>query len=294
MNRWAVLLLAGWLAESLAGPDHEVEAAIEAYRAANYEEAIARLDAAEAERGERPELRYNRGLVLAAQGELELARKAFERGTESEELQVKASSAYELGNLDFDAEDYASAIERYIECLKADPSHEKAKWNLEVAQQKLEEQKKEQEKNEDDEEQGDGDGDRQDGGDGDQEQEDDPSSGDGDGDGDQGESSSESGDGDGDDESSGGESGDGDGDGDEQKGDEQQGDEQQGDQQKGDQQKGDEPSGDQEQGQSPPPQTAPIQRADLSQALEDLDERDNFMLTRPQGGGGKKQVKRDW
>ena len=276
MNRIAALILAGWLADSLAGPDSEVEAAVEAYRAAEYEEALARLDAAEVEHGERPELRYNRGLVLAAQGKLDEARKAFERGTESEEINVRASSAYELGNLDFDAESYQAAIDRYIECLKADPTHQKAKWNLEVAQWRLEEEEKNKE---DEDSEGDGDGDQEEGGDGDQESEDD--GGDGDGDGDEtggSEESSDSGDGDGD--------GDGDeGGGEETGGEETGGDEQQGDEQKGDEQKGDEQEGD--------AQPQPIQRADLSQALEDLDQQDNFMLGRPQGGG-KKKVERDW
>jgi Ca-activated chloride channel family protein len=293
VNRVTALLLAGWLAESLAGPDREVEAAIEAYRAADYDEALARLDSAESERGEKPELRYNRGLVLAAQGELEPARKAFERGTESEDRAVRASSAYELGNLDFDTEDYAAAIERYIECLKADPAHEKAKWNLEIAKFRLEQEEKEKEEKEDEDSEGDGDGDQQDSGDGDENSDEEDQGGDGDGDesGESGESSEsgDSGDGDGDGDGDGGEeSGDGDGDGDEQKGDEQKGDEQKGDEQKGDEQKGDEQEGD---AQSQPAQ--PIQKADLSQALEDLDQQDNFMLGRPQGGG-KKKVKQDW
>lgn len=146
----ATLLAAGWLAEALAGKNSDIEAGIAAYNAGDHEAAIASYAAAEADLGERPEIFYDRGLALLAKGDKDEARKAFERGTESTNAQVHASSEYELGNLDLDAEAFDEAIGHYIKCLKTQPEHANAKWNLELAllkkkQKEEEEKKKEQE-----------------------------------------------------------------------------------------------------------------------------------------------------
>ncbi|SFE08225.1 TPR repeat-containing protein, partial [Nannocystis exedens] len=152
----AAVLAAGWLAEALAGKNSDVEAGIAAYNSGDHEAALAAYAAAEAELGERPEIFYNRGLALIAKGDKDEARKAFERGTESTHPDVHASSEYELGNLDLDAEAFDPAIEHYIKCLKAKPDHANAKWNLELAllkkKQKEEEEKKKQEEEKKDQE----------------------------------------------------------------------------------------------------------------------------------------------
>ena len=150
----ATVLAAGWLAEALAGKHSDVEAGIAAYEAGDHEAALTAFAAAEADLGERPEIFYDRGLALLAKGDKDAARKAFERGTESPNSQVHASSEYELGNLDLDAEAFEPAIEHYIKCLKTQPDHANAKWNLELAllkkKQKEEEEKKKKEQEEQD------------------------------------------------------------------------------------------------------------------------------------------------
>ena len=150
----ATLLAAGWLAEALAGKNSDIEAGIAAYNAGDHEAAIASYAAAESDLGERPEIFYDRGLALLAKGDKDEARKAFERGTESTNAQVHASSEYELGNLDLDAEAFDEAIGHYIKCLKTQPEHANAKWNLELAllkkKQKEEEEKKKKEQEEKD------------------------------------------------------------------------------------------------------------------------------------------------
>jgi Ca-activated chloride channel family protein len=150
----ATLLAAGWLAEALAGKNSDIEAGIAAYNAGDHEAALASYAAAEADLGERPEIFYDRGLALLAKGDKDEARKAFERGTESTNAQVHASSEYELGNLDLDAEAFDEAIGHYIKCLKTQPEHANAKWNLELAllkkKQKEEEEKKKKEQEEKD------------------------------------------------------------------------------------------------------------------------------------------------
>ena len=108
---------------------------------------------AEDRRGERPEIFYDKGLALMELDRLDEAKTAFERGIESDDAQVRASSFYELGNLAFDAEDWAGAIAAYKDCLRTDSTHEHAKWNLEVAMERLRKEQEEQKKNQDDQEQ---------------------------------------------------------------------------------------------------------------------------------------------
>jgi Ca-activated chloride channel family protein len=311
MSRWALVLLAGWLADSLSSTDGDVDKALASYESGEHDAAVAALDAAEARLGERPELHYDRGLVLmarAGEGDLEAARRHFEHGTESDRPQVLASSHYELGNLDFDAEDYAAAVEHYIECLKAQPSHESAKWNLELAQRLQEEQEKQQEEQEKDQEKNeDGDGepgeDGEEGDQEDQEQEEDEEDGETGDEEEQGETGDEEEQGEtGEDEQ--GESG-----GEQEEGEEEEqsgqpdqpDDQEQGDQ--GDQEGGEQPppDGEKEQGEPDAPQPqegeaesqpGKIQRADIGDALDELDTQDNFMLGRPKGR--PKKVTKDW
>ena len=137
------VLLAGWLADRLASTDVDVEAGIGAYEAGNHDDALAAFDRAVARLGERAELSFDRGLVLLAKDDAEGAKSAFERASEADDANVRASAFYELGNLAFEAEDWDGAIAHYTDCLKARPEHENAKWNLELAL--LRKQKKEEE-----------------------------------------------------------------------------------------------------------------------------------------------------
>lgn len=276
-------LLAGWLADQLARPDRDVEAGIEAYEARELEVALDRFDAAIARHGDRPELSLNRGLVLLAQGDADAARRAFERASESEDPEVRASAFYERGNVAFDAEDWDAAIEAYVECLKARPDHANAKWNLELARLRKQEQEKEDEDEEDeddeDDETGGSSGDDTGG-----------SSGDDTG----GSSGDDTGGSSGDD--TGGSSGNG-GSGDDG-GSSGQPPEQgsSGGDQGGSgepEEQDDEPPADEDQpGQPPPPQPAPLDQMDLEKALEELDEQDQFILDRP--AGGMRPPKEDW
>ncbi|PCC73325.1 tetratricopeptide repeat protein [Nannocystis exedens] len=254
----AAVLAAGWLAEALAGKNSDVEAGIAAYNSGDHEAALAAYAAAEAELGERPEIFYNRGLALIAKGDKDEARKAFERGTESTHPDVHASSEYELGNLDLDAEAFDPAIEHYIKCLKAKPDHANAKWNLELAllkkKQKEEEEKKKQEEEKKDQENKDEQ--KQDEQKQDEQKQDEQKQ-------------------------------------DEQKQDEQKQDEQKQDEQKQDEQKQDEQKQDeqkQDKGEQPQPQPQ-LDKADLDKALEQLDAEDNFQLDRP---ARQIRVEKDW
>jgi Ca-activated chloride channel homolog len=251
-------LLAGWLADRLARPDRDVEAGIEAYEAGEHDVALARFDAAIARHGDRPELSLDRGLALLAQGQADAARRAFERASESDDPEVRASAFYERGNVAFDAEQWDAAIEAYVECLEARPDHRNAKWNLELARQRKQEQEKEQEQQDpqDDQDQSDETGGDETGGD------------------------ETGGDETGGDESGGGESGqppDQGGTGDREDPQDPQDPQQ-------DPQDPQDPQQNQQDQPPPGPEPQPLDRMDIQKALEELDAQDRFLLDRPLGG----------
>ena len=260
------LVAAGWLAEALASTHADIDAGVAAYTAGDSDAALTSYTAAEADLGERPEIHFDKGLALLAKGDKEGARKAFEHGTESEFSAVHASAEYELGNIELDAEAFDAAIERYIKCLKLQPGHANAKWNLELAllkkkqkeeeeKKKQEEEKKKQDENKDENK--------------DEEKKDEEKK-------------------------------------DEEKKDEEKKDEEKKDEPKPDEQKKDEPKPDEQkkpedekkpedqkgEQQQPQPQPQPLDKADLDKALEQLDEEDLFQLGRPQGR--PVPVEKDW
>jgi Ca-activated chloride channel family protein len=256
----------GWLATALASTDPDVDAAIVAYDARELGPAAEHLDAAVARRGERSELYYDRGLLLLAGGDVDGARTAFQHGTESSELQVQASSHYELGNLAYATEDWQAAIDAYIACLRAQPDHQNAKWNLELALLRKQEQEKKDQEKKDQEQQ---DQEKQDQGEkGDQEKQDQEKQ-------DQGDQEKQD-----------------------------QGDQEKQDQEKQDQgEKGEEKQDQEKPGeqapQQPPPQpepseqqAQPIESGDLDAALDELDRQDAFMFGRPRGN--RRKVEKDW
>jgi Ca-activated chloride channel family protein len=267
------LVAAGWLAEALASTHADIDAGVAAYTAGDSDAALERYTAAEADLGERPEIHFNKGLALLAKGDKEGARKAFEHGTESEVSAVHASAEYELGNIELDAEAFDPAIERYIKCLKLQPEHANAKWNLELAllkkQQKEDEEKKKQEEekkkqdeeNKDEENKDKKDEDKKDEDKKDEEKPDEEKK-------------------------------------DEPKPDEEKKDEEKKDEPKPDEGKKDEPKPEEQkpdeknEQQQPQPQPQPLDKADLDKALEQLDEEDLFQLGRPQGR--QVPVEKDW
>lgn len=272
------VLLAGWLADELARPDGDVEAGIEAYEAGQLDAALDSFEAAIARHGDRPELSFNRGLVLLAKEQPDEARRAFERATEAEDPQVRASAFYEVGNVAFDTEDYAGAIEAYIECLKARPDHANAKWNLELAQQR----QQEQDEDDEDEDEDSGTGGEDSGGDetgGSEDSGGSETGGSGDSGGETGGSETGgSGDTGGEDsggEDSGGSDGGGTGEDEPPPSDTDQ-----------------PPEDDQGTGGEPPPPPPPVDQMDLQKALEELDEQDEFPLDR--AAGGLRPPTKDW
>ena len=282
-----------WLAQVLASTDADVDASIEAYEQGDYEVAQERLDAAIARRGERSELHYNRGLISLAMDDAEAARAAFQQGTLSKDPQVQASSFYELGNLAMDREDWDDAIAQYIECLTVQPEHHNAKWNLELALQRKQDQQEQDQQDQDQQEQDQQEQDQQE-----QDQQEQDQQGEGEQDqqeqDQQGEGEQDQQEQQGEDPGKQDQQGEG-----EQHSQDQQQQGQPDQQQQG--QQGEPQQDEQQQGQREPEQRGqggeqvqaqPIEGGDLDAALEELDRQDAFMFGR--GRGSNKKVEKDW
>ena len=83
-----LLIAAGWLAQLLAREDSDIRRGVELHEAGDHAAALEAYAEAEARLGDRPEIAYNRGLSLLAQGDTEGATAAFERALDSEDSQV--------------------------------------------------------------------------------------------------------------------------------------------------------------------------------------------------------------
>jgi Ca-activated chloride channel family protein len=115
------------------------------------EEALADYDKAVSELPNDAGAHFNRGNALFALSRFEEASNEFLRATQASEPSLKSSAFYNLANSYFKNDKYAEAIAAYRHALTLDPSNARAKWNLELAQQKKkdEDKKKEDEKNKD-------------------------------------------------------------------------------------------------------------------------------------------------
>ncbi len=121
---------------------------IKQYEAGEFEEAgesFAR--ALEADPGNAT-LTFNRGTALYRQQDFAEAAEAFASAAEGGGEEPGRDAAYNLGNSQFSAGDYQSAIEAYKQALRLDPDDAEAKYNLELALRKQEEQQQEQEQQE--------------------------------------------------------------------------------------------------------------------------------------------------
>ncbi|MEL7060681.1 MAG: hypothetical protein AAGN46_11700 [Acidobacteriota bacterium] len=89
-----------------------------------------------------PAVRYNAGTARLEAG-LEGAAELLEAAAGGEEP-VASRAHYNVGNLRFGEEDFAEAVAAYQRALLADPGFDDAKFNLELARRRLEEQQQNQ------------------------------------------------------------------------------------------------------------------------------------------------------
>ena len=95
--------------------------------------ALERYDAAAKEAGPHPEIDFDRGDALHAQGRHAEAREAWKKALEADEAGPLASRALQNTANALDAEgDQAGAARALEEALRRDPTNEDARYNLEV------------------------------------------------------------------------------------------------------------------------------------------------------------------
>ncbi len=148
---WIAVLLAGsgastpaaaewppWLERWLFNSAERTEQAIESFERGDAVDAVERLETVLRLAGDDPGVQYNAGT----------ARLAAERGDAGPLLAAVAEGAgelatlasYNLGNARLTAGDFPAAIEAYQQTLRHDPTFQDAKYNLELARRRLEEQ----------------------------------------------------------------------------------------------------------------------------------------------------------
>ena len=152
---------------ALMANDREAKAikdANEAFENEEYEEALDAYEGIRADSPQRRELDYNIGNIQYELEDYEEAREDLEEAdapvyTDDDNSQdLYAKTQFNLGNAWFQLEEYEEAIEQYKKVLKENPDDWDAKYNLELALSKLQEQQQqEQEQQQQDQQQDQGD-----------------------------------------------------------------------------------------------------------------------------------------
>lgn len=84
-----------------------------------------------------PETYYNLGGIFSEKGDYDKAIEAYQKSLEGLSESKKSKSYYNLGNAYFGKASYKEAIDAYKQALLKDDTLEKAKYNLELAQLRL-------------------------------------------------------------------------------------------------------------------------------------------------------------
>ncbi len=137
-------LVAAW--NPLQRPNRAITDGNASLQKGKAEEALAHYDQAVAALPADPTVHFDRGSALFALSRYDEAIAELMRATETKSPSLKAAAFYNLGNSYFKAERFADAIAAYKRSLGLEPGDVRAKWNLELAlQKKQEEDKKKQE-----------------------------------------------------------------------------------------------------------------------------------------------------
>jgi Ca-activated chloride channel homolog len=120
--------------------------------AGKLKEALDYYEKAVKEAPDEPGAHYNLGLALSGMGQFDRAREELLKATMAPDRALRAKSFYNLGNVHFEQKRYKDAVAAYTRSMQLNPSHRAAKWNLELALRKVQEEKKEEEKKKKEEE----------------------------------------------------------------------------------------------------------------------------------------------
>jgi tetratricopeptide (TPR) repeat protein len=156
---WLLLLILPLLVavDVLQSKNRAIEEGNARLKAGKAEEALGYYDKAVAALPSDPGAHFNRGNALYGLSRFEEAAQEFLRATEAKIPGLKAQAFYNLGNSFFKGNKFGEAIEAYKRSLQLDPADVRAKWNLEIAlkkkQEEEEKKKREEERDKDKKEQ---------------------------------------------------------------------------------------------------------------------------------------------
>jgi tetratricopeptide (TPR) repeat protein len=114
-------------------PRERTRAALQAWRAGDYEAADAALAEALAIAPDQPLLQFNAGTGRLAAGQLAEALRLLEEAAASGDDSLVPDALYNVGNTLLDGGNPSGAVEAYKRALRSDPGHAAAKHNLELA-----------------------------------------------------------------------------------------------------------------------------------------------------------------
>ena len=156
MRRAALALLClcagGW--DVLRAPDPDVNQGNQAFAEGRYDEALESYRAAES-RGVDPRLHFDMGAALYKLGEKSAdegekaklfaqAEEQFRRAADTDDVQLKSSAYFNLGNTMYQRQQWEDAIAAYKRSLRADVLNEAARNNLEMALRQRQKQDQQQ------------------------------------------------------------------------------------------------------------------------------------------------------
>lgn len=147
----AILLLLVFAAPSLqAHPAFNIRRGLEALQGGDLEQAETELQRARFAAPENPVVSYNLGVVSYRRRDYQKAAGFFMQAASAAGVdeQMKFDSLYNLGNSAFKAGDFAAAVSAYSGSIEV-KADEQAKYNLEVARKKLQEQQEKQQQEQD-------------------------------------------------------------------------------------------------------------------------------------------------
>jgi Ca-activated chloride channel homolog len=135
-------MLAGF--DLLKRKDPNIEAGNRLLQAGKADEALKAYDRAVEALPEEPVAHFDRGVALYQLGKFPEAQKEFQRASEGHDSGIKADAYYNMGNALLKQERFKDALDAYKHTLGLRPDDRRAKWNLELALRKLQEQKQQQ------------------------------------------------------------------------------------------------------------------------------------------------------
>jgi Ca-activated chloride channel family protein len=143
-----VALLVVSTAPGWADPERKMRRGNSLYEREKYDEAIQAYREAQLEAPDSKELWYNVGNALYRKGAFEGAVGEYEGAAGAPDGKVKEWSAYNTGNALYRGQQYQEAVEAYKRALRLDPNDRDAKFNLELAQDRLQEMQQQQQQQE--------------------------------------------------------------------------------------------------------------------------------------------------